>query len=80
MNGSDSIKKAAISKAKQVASSATNNGSAGKKRRKQVSICAGRAGADIGLTVYRLGVPETNHYHRGPADSERKFTKVSECV
>ncbi|KAK5125744.1 hypothetical protein LTR85_012018 [Meristemomyces frigidus] len=36
MNGSDSIKKAAINKAKQVASAATNNGNGGKKRRKQV--------------------------------------------
>ena len=35
MNGPDSIKKAAINKAKQVASAAQGNGSAGKKRRKQ---------------------------------------------
>ena len=72
MNGSDSIKKAAINKAKQVASAATNNGNGGKKRRKQVSSCAGNLKTDIGLTVSRLGVPETDHYHRGPASNGRK--------
>ena len=35
MNGTDSVKKAAINKAKQVAGAANSNGSNGKKRRKQ---------------------------------------------
>jgi len=74
MNGSESIKKAAINKAKQVASAATSNGSNnGKKRRKQVRYCGAHNVYVQTLTLFS-GCTEAYHHHRGAAaaDDERK--------
>jgi len=85
MNGSDSIKKAAINKAKQVASSvsSTSNGSNGKKRRKQdlKPIITTEQQQQAGLSSSSTSHQKPQYgqdIHQSPSESESSGDEVTE--